>query len=116
MMDMSPEEAVGFSGKLLPLTKDNEVTFDFSGMTNFEPLPMLVIGSVIRRYRGDYSKANFKFSGCDPYGKHHYAGVMGFFKYVSPSIEIGKMPGEAKGSKNYISSDQMGKAGPLKMF
>lgn len=99
---MSLEEAVEFSSKLLSLTKDDEVTFDFSGMTHFEPLPMLVIGSVVRRYRSNNSEASFKFSGCDSCGKHHYAGVMGFFKYVSPHIEIGKMPGEAKGSKNYI--------------
>lgn len=27
---------------------------------------------------------------------------MGFFKYISPQLEIGKFPGESKGSDNYI--------------
>ena len=27
---------------------------------------------------------------------------MGFFKYISPSLDIGKMPGEANGSPKYI--------------
>lgn len=31
-----------------------------------------------------------------------YAGTMGFFKYISPTLNIGKAPGKAMGSLNYI--------------
>lgn len=27
---------------------------------------------------------------------------MGFFKYISEKLEVGKMPGEVRGSLNYI--------------
>lgn len=27
---------------------------------------------------------------------------MGFFKYISEKLEVGKIPGEARGSLNYI--------------
>lgn len=80
---------------------DNEFIFDFSSMTNFDPLPMLLIGSIIRRYRNNYPDVNFFVDGIDGNGKE-YAGTMGFFKYISPLINLGKMPGEATGSANYI--------------
>ena len=70
-------------------------------MSNFDPLPMLMIGSIMRRYRKQYPSVPFKVQGFENRGKG-YAGTMGFFKYISPSLDIGKMPGEANGSSNYI--------------
>jgi len=62
---------------------------------------MLLIGLIIRRYRNNYPDVRFSVDGFDGNGKD-YAGTMGFFKYISPSLNLGKMPGEANGSTNYI--------------
>lgn len=78
---------------------DNEVVFDFSQMSNFDPLPMLIMGTTIRNYRRQFPYKRFSIDGVN--GKS-YAGTMGFFKYISESLGIGKMPGEAHGSNNYI--------------
>ena len=70
-------------------------------MSNFDPLPMLMAGAIIKRYRSQYPEVHFSVTGIDTKGKD-YAGFMGFFKYISPSISIGNAPGEAIGSLNYI--------------
>ena len=77
----------------------DDVVLDFSRMTNFDPLPMLMAGAIIKRFRYQYHDNTFSISGIN--GKS-YAGTMGFFKYISESISVGKSPGEATGSSNYI--------------
>ena len=77
----------------------DDVVLDFSRMTNFDPLPMLMAGAIIKRFRYQYHDNAFSISGIN--GKS-YAGTMGFFKYLSESISVGKSPGEATGSSNYI--------------
>lgn len=77
----------------------DDVVLDFSEMTNFDPLPMLMAGAIIKRFRKHYFDNAFSISGFN--GKS-YAGTMGFFKYLSESISFGKSPGEATGSLNYI--------------
>ena len=81
------------------IPEDEEVVFDFSQMSNFDPLPMLIMGTTIRNYRYQFPDKKFYIDGIS--GKS-YAGTMGFFKYISESLGIGKMPGEAQGSNNYI--------------
>ncbi len=89
-----------FAKDIFNLTsKDNEVVFDFSKMSNFDPLAMLIMGITIRNYRNQFPEKTFYVDGID--GKS-YAGTMGFFKYISKSLNIGKMPGESLGSNNYI--------------
>jgi hypothetical protein len=80
---------------------ESEVTFDFSHMSNFDPLPMLIMGSAMKNYRHRYPDIPFYIAGTNSADKG-YAGTMGFFKYISKSLGIGKMPGEATGSSNYI--------------
>lgn len=99
--DMTLAETLNFSKKLNSIVPDDEVVFDFSKMSNFDPLPMLMMGSMMRSYRQKYPDIPFRVDGIDTTGKG-YAGNMGFFKYVSTSLGIGKMPGEANGSQNYI--------------
>lgn len=77
----------------------DDVVLDFSRMTNFDPLPMLMAGAIMKRFRYQYHDNTFSISGIN--GKS-YAGTMGFFKYLSESISVGKSPGEATGSSNYI--------------
>ena len=87
---------------LFPDPKSGEsITFDFSKAKKFDPLPMLMTGSMIRRYRGKYPLTSFHITGLDGTGKC-YAGTMGYFKYISEKIDYGKAPGEARGSTSYI--------------
>lgn len=79
--------------------EDDIVVFDFSKMSTFDPLPMLIMGTTIRNYRHQFPEKTFYIDG---YSGKSYAGTMGFFKYISHSLGIGKLPGEAHGSNNYI--------------
>ena len=88
-----------FARDIFEKVPNDEVVFDFSQMHNFDPLPMLIMGATMRNYRIQYPEIPFSIDG---YEGKSYAGTMGFFKYVSDSLGIGKMPGEANGSTNYI--------------
>lgn len=99
--DMELVETLKFSKNLESIIPDNEMIFDFSKMSNFDPLPMLMMGAMMRSYRKRFPEIPFSVAGINTTGKG-YAGNMGFFKYVSTSLGIGKMPGEANGSLNYI--------------
>lgn len=83
-MDMS--DAIIFSKQLKELDSTDNVEFNFSGRWKVRPLGMLVIGAMIRKYRTKYADNHFIVSG---YGDKSYLGTMGFFKYISPQLEIG---------------------------
>lgn len=95
------KQILKFYEKLNKVIPTDEVILDSSKMHQFDPLPMLMIGSIIRDYRLKYPEIPFKVTWSDEKGKG-YAGTIGFFKYISEKIEISKMPGEAHGSPNYI--------------
>ena len=97
--NMKMTDALVFSEQLKELESTETVEFNFSGRWKVRPLGMLVIGAMIRKYRSKYADNRFIVSG---YGDKSYLGTMGFFKYISPQLEIGKFPGESKGSDNYI--------------
>lgn len=78
---------------------EEEVIIDFSQMRKFDPLPMLIMGATLRNYRNQFPNKKFTVTG---FSGKSYACTMGFFKYISESLNIGKMPGEASGSNNYI--------------
>lgn len=92
-------EALRLENDLSQLVPDPDFTFDFSKVRKFEPLPMLMMGAILRRYRKRFPENRFFASGV---WEKTYAGTMGFFKYVSPDIDFGKEPGEAAGSSKYI--------------
>lgn len=98
---MTLDETLVFHHKLNQMVPTDEMIFDFSKMSNFDPLPMLMMGAMIRNYRKKFPEIPFKVDGIHTNGKE-YAGNMGFFKYISSSLGIGKMPGEANGNQNYI--------------
>lgn len=89
------------SKELNKIIPDDNMELDISNMHTFDPLIMLVTGSIIKEYRLKYQDIPFTLSYDDDIGKS-YAGTMGFYKYISEKIEIGKRPGEASGSSNYI--------------
>ena len=98
--DMELVETLKFSKDIFNrIPNEDEIILDFSQMSNFDPLPMLIMGTTIRNYRNQFPDKKFKIEGTN--GKS-YAGTMGFFKYISESLGIGMMPGEARGSENYI--------------
>lgn len=101
--DMTLGETLKFANILETIVPDDGMVFDFSKMSNFDPLPMLMMGAMMRSYRKQFPEIPFSITGINTAGKS-YAGTMGFFKYVSTSLGIGKMPGEAQGSSNYIPS------------
>lgn len=94
-------ETLQFAKELDEIVPDSKMIFDFTKMHKFDPLPMLFMGASIRHYINKFPQISFNFTGVDNGGKN-YAGTMGFFKYISSSLEIGKKPGEANGSQNYI--------------
>lgn len=73
--------------------------FDFSDMTNFDPLAMLLSGAIIRSFRNKYPETRFVLKKIKDKG---YAAHMGYFKYISPLVDFGKAPGEARGSNTYF--------------
>lgn len=97
--DMDMADALIFSKQLTELDSTDNVIFNFSKSWKVRPLGMLVIGAIILKYRTKYPDNDFKISG---YEDKSYLGTMGFFKYISPQLGIGKFPGESKGSDNYI--------------
>lgn len=96
---MKIEDVFDFPKKLEALNSNDNVVFNFSHMGRIEPLGMLAIGSMIHKYIEKYPDVTFDFTGTE---NKSYACTMGLFKYLSPKSDIGKLPGEAKGSINYI--------------
>jgi len=92
-------EALTLENDLLKRVPDPEFTFDFSRVRKFYPLPMLMMGAIMRRYRAQYPANKFYIRGIE---EKTYAGTMGFFKYINPTLPFGKEPGEASGSTNYL--------------
>lgn len=97
--DLTITTALALNDELKSIVIDKEVVFDFSHMSNFDPFAMLVSGSIIRNFREKHPEIPFRIDG---HLDKSYAGTMGYFKYISPKIKFGKMPGEAFGSQNYI--------------
>lgn len=92
-------EALTLEHDLESRRPDPDFTFDFSRTGRFDPLPMLMMGAIMRRYRHKYPENQFYARGFE---NQTYAGTMGFFQYVSPDLHVGKGPGEALGSGNYL--------------
>lgn len=99
---MTLEETMSFAKTLLNTDlHDKEVFFDISRWTTFKPFSMLFIGAVMRVYRNKYQDIHFAFNHFKK-EKYSYPGTMGFFKYIKEEIPVGKLPGESKGSQNYV--------------
>lgn len=95
--------ALTFEHELQKYSPSCSVVFDFSRMSTFEPFAMLMMGAIMRNFKDKYPFTKFTVRGIQEDGKgKHYAGTMGFYKYLSESLNVGKAPGEAIGSGNYI--------------
>ena len=92
-------EALTLENDLSKCNPDSDFIFDFRRTGRFDPLPMLMMGAIIRRFRKNHPDVHYFARGVLD---KTYAGTMGFFKYVFPNCDIGKEPGEASGSRDYL--------------
>lgn len=99
--DLELNQILLLANSFLVPTDGEIITIDFSEVRTFDPLPMLMTGSLLRRYRKKYPSTQFRITG-HKRSSTSYAGTMGYFKYISENIHYGKFPGEALGSVNYI--------------
>lgn len=58
--NMNLNDVLKFSEEINSIIPDEEMILDFSKMHKFDPLPMLMIGSIIREYRFKHSNIPFK--------------------------------------------------------
>lgn len=99
--NLNAVNAIILTKKLQEVENEQDYTLDFCNMSNFDPFAMLLCSSAIRQFRKQRKNASFKLLYYN--NKNiQYAGHMGFFKSISPSSAIGKSPGEAHGSSNYL--------------
>ncbi len=83
------------------LISEDELIFDFSRMNTFYPLPMLMMGSFIKRVHHQRMERGLKTT-LSEFQDKTYAGTMGFFKHIASTFPFGKAPGETGGNGNYM--------------
>ena len=98
---LSTSKALSFCQELPNFDRDDTYYFDISNVTNYEPLPMLLVAAAIRQFRKDRLLAPWQtqLQYADN-SNFQYACHMGFFQ--SAGFPEGKAPGEALGSSTYI--------------
>lgn len=95
--------ALDFSKQLCELkVSDGELLMDFNRMRNYDPFSMLVVSSALREFGRVNPKIKKRIDVNESNTNAQYAGHMGFFKSISDRLSVGKKPGEARGSSNYI--------------
>lgn len=79
-----------------------DIYFDFSGLSFAYPFSTLVIGAGIRRFvtKRLFNNLNTYITGLDSRSAHSYLAHVGFFKYLH--WDIGNELGRARGSFTYI--------------
>ena len=79
-----------------------DCVFNFNNTYQYDPFAMLFMASLLREHIKNYQDIKFVLK-YDPNSRNiSYAGHMGFFKSIADNLTIGKKPGEAMGSKNYL--------------
>ena len=65
--NLTLDTALKLEESLNHIIPEEEFLFDFSRMSNFDPLPMLMAGAIIKRYRGLYPEVRFSVAGIDTF-------------------------------------------------
>ena len=93
------EEILRFTDLLVNYSGSTaEFVFDFQPAKGYAtPFGMLFIGSAIRKFITSHPEA--KVSAIN-FEKHYYVAHMGYFQHCG--FDVGKQPGEAKGSDTYL--------------
>lgn len=94
--DLQAKDTLIFCNFLQKTQFSEDCTFNFENIHTCDPFPMLIVSSTIRQLRAK----NRKFQWVGTNAKNSYAQHMGFFSACG--LPIGKLPGEAHGSKNYL--------------
>lgn len=100
--DMTKEKMIELAIELNNIINPDKMCFDFSQVNWVEPFGMLYAGMIIKKYfkKNPYGIYSIK---CDEnLNATTYAEHMGFFKFISENINLGKSPGEANGNCNYM--------------
>lgn len=82
------------------LTVDDDVTIAMNPKWS-RPFGMMFMAMFLRQWRNTYPSLQF-YAHVGSGKAVEYAGHMGFFQTISERIHIGKAPGEAFGSDNYV--------------
>lgn len=92
---------IPFCKELEMIGHDEKYFFDVSGITNYEPFPMLLCAARIRQFCDErhLSDSEFELRYVDN-NSFSYGCHMGFFR--SAGFPFGKEPGQAKGSPSYL--------------
>ena len=100
--DLRSQDTIAFIKQLNEIDTScrAEVFFDFNAGW-VDPYGLLLCSSAIKNFRNRNKTIPMHMGSSDTKAAD-YSGHMGFFKYISESISIGKLPGEAKGSFNYV--------------
>ena len=97
--DLNFVSALNFCDYLSTLPSDGKYDFYFPSNASYDPFPMLIVSSSIRRFiaRNTNLKENLKIYNKS---KNSYAAHMGFYKACG--WQVGNAVGEAPGSSTYI--------------
>lgn len=88
--------------KAITIDPLEDCIFNFNNTYQYDPFAMLFMSSLLREYIKKYQDIKFVLQ-YDPSSRNiSYAGHMGFFRSIADNLTIGKKPGEAMGSKNYL--------------
>lgn len=94
---LEPIDLAEFATMLKDLPEDDEYMFDFRGNRRFPPFSMLILASMLRRFKDSRPEARRRSMNHE---NHRYAAHFGFFH--SFGLEHGNKPGEALGNSRYI--------------
>ena len=81
------------------IPEEEEVVFDFSKISHFDPLSMLILGTTIQSYREKFLEQIFYVEGIDDKSRED---TMGFFPYISKSAGIENQPDQVHEGGSYI--------------
>ncbi|WP_171237656.1 hypothetical protein [Ruegeria sp. HKCCA5763] len=99
---LRPSEILKFSIELQALEDADCYTFDFGRTRWFPPFSMLLLSSMLRRFKQSHEGARMRARNHE---NHEYAAHLGFFQ--SFGLGHGNRPGEAVGSDTYVPIQQL---------
>lgn len=100
--DMTKGKMIELAIDLNNISNPDNMCFDFSQVNWVEPFGMLYAGMIIKNYfkKNPHIKYSIRFN--KKLNTTTYAEHMGFFKFISENINLGKSPGEANANLNYM--------------
>ncbi len=101
LKELNSDNALELPKKLVKLDTSSVVTIK-AELKWVQPFGLLVTSKAIRDYRNKNNDTEFLLEYNPKLNAHTYAAHMGFYKAISPTLDIGKLPGQATGSNSYM--------------